>query len=454
MKEGKIFYPEKESKLLEFKEKLTDWNKIVKTCVAFANGSGGEIIVGVKDETREIIGISTKEEDDFYESIPNKIFDTISPIIIPEIYEKNFGKKNVFIIRIHAGSKKPYYLKKEGSSTGVYIRVGPHTRRLPSEEIEILLNTSRGISYDSQSIDAPLSAVKNSSTLQELYGHKLSSQLLEREGVLKKDSHGKLLVTRAALLMFADTPDEFVPEAIIICSLFKGEVGRDIIQTREISGAIPLIINDAISVINSWLEKDFRFKKIKYIGKIPIPKLALREAITNALIHRKYSIVGAVKIAVYENRIEIFSPGQFPSTITPENLGDGSTFLRNPLLAKFARKLHLIEKLGSGIKIIFEECKKAKIRRPLFLENGDFVKVIFYFERDTTLKNDLAELIKNEFKEKDTLRIEDILKIANVSRNTVTNTFRDLMKQNIVERVGKGRGVFYKLVLPDASCNS
>lgn len=445
MKEVKKIYPEKESKLLEFKEKLTDWNKIVKTCVAFANGSGGELVIGVKDETREIIGISTKEEDDFYESIPNKIFDTISPAIIPDIYEKNFGKRNVFIIRIHQGSKKPYYLKKEGPSSGVYVRVGPHTRKLPPDEIEILLNISRGISYDSEAVDAPILSVKNSSTLQELYNHKLSSQLLEREGILKKDSHGKLHVTRAALLMFADTPSEFIPEAIIICSLFRGEIGRDIIQTREISGAIPILINDAISIINSWLEKDFRFKRAKYAGKIPIPEIALREAIINALIHRKYSIAGAVKIAIYENRIEIFSPGQFPSTITPENLGDGSTVLRNPLLAKFARKLHLIEKLGSGIKTIFEECKKEKIRRPEFLENGDFVKVIFYFEKDTALKNDLAEIIKNEFKERETLRIEDILKIANVSRNTVTNTFRDLMSKNIVERVGKGRGVFYKL---------
>lgn len=445
LEEKKIIYPDKESKLIELKERLTDWNKIIKTCVAFANGAGGEIVIGVKDDTREIIGISRKDEDDFYESIPNKIFDSISPTIIPDIYEKNFGNFNVFIIRIHAGGKRPYYIKNEGSLKGVYVRVGPHNRKLQVEEIEELLKSSRGISFDNELIDVPIDVVKKSMSLLELYDGKITLALLEREGIVKKDLNGQVLITRAAVLMFADVPDEFIPEATIICTLFKGDGGRDIIQTREIHGPIPILAHEAISVIQSWLEKDFLHRKARYAGKAPVPSLALREAVVNALIHRKYSIIGAVKIAVFDNRIEIFSPGQFPGTITPENIGDGSTYLRNPLLAKFARKMRLIEKLGSGIKTIYEECKKAQIRRPEFFENGDFVKVIFYFERDTNLRNELAELIMNEFKNNETLRIEDILKIANVSRNTVTNTFRELMNQQIVTRVGKGRGVFYKL---------
>lgn len=447
MKNKKIIYPEKESKLIEFKEKLTDWHKIIKTCIAFANGAGGEIVIGVKDETREIIGISRKDEDDFYESIPNKIFDSISPTIIPDIYEKNFDDFNVFIIRIHAGGRRPYYLKNEGPLKGVYVRVGPHNRKLPPEEIEELLKLSRGVNFDSELIDVPIDVIKKSMALLDLYDGKVSLALLEREGIVKKDTNGRVFVTRAAVLMFADAPEEYIPEATIICTLFKGDTGRDIIQTREITGAIPTLAYEAIQVINSWLEKDFLHKKVRYAGKVPVPSIAIREAIVNALVHRKYSIAGAVKIAVFENRIEIFSPGQFPGTITPENLGDGSTFLRNPLLAKFARKLRLIEKLGSGIKTIFEECKKAQIRRPEFFENGDFVKVVFYFERDITLRTDLSELIMNEFKNNETLRIENILKIANVSRNTVTNTFRELMNQNKVIRVGKGRGVFYKLKL-------
>ena len=310
----------------------------------------------------------------------------------------------------------------------------------------MLVNTSRGLSYDTEITSASFDLIKKSIILQEMYVKKISKGLLEREGILKKELNGEFFVTRAAILMFSDKPEDYVPEAVVICTLFKGKVGRDIIQTREISGPIPILVSDIISMISSWTEKDFKLKGAKYIGKIPIPLIALREAVINALIHRKYSIVGAVKIAVYEDRIEIFSPGQFPSTISPENIGDGSTYLRNPLLAKFARKLHLIEKLGSGIRTIFDECKKCRIRRPDFIEDGDFVKVIFYFEKDNTIKSDLEELIKEQFRENDTLRVEDVLKLSSVSRNTVTNTFRKLMDQKIVERIGKGRGVFYKLL--------
>lgn len=445
MAQNIVIYPEKESKLIEFKEKLSSLSNIIKTCVAFANGAGGEVIIGVKDKTREIVGVSEKDENDFYESIPNKIFDTISPLIVPDFMEKNFGDKNVFIIKIHPGSKKPYYIKKDGLAKGVYIRVGPHNRKLPPEEIELLINTSKGVTYDAQAINETLEIVKNSLFLKEAYGKKLSEGLLAREGVLKKEPNGSLFVSRAAVLMFSDNPEVHIPEAVVICTLFKGESGRNIVHTREITGPIPTLVEEVISATNHWLERNFKLKGAKLTGSLPIPPIALREAIVNALIHRKYSIPGAVKIAIYDNRVEIFSPGQFPGTISPENIGDGSTHLRNPVLAKFARKLRLVEKLGSGIKTIFEECRKMRIKRPDFFEDGDFVKVVFYFEQDKTVRTELTELIMEKFKENDILRIEDILKITDVSRNTVTNSFKKLMEQKLVTRIGRGRGVCYKL---------
>ncbi len=78
-----------------------------------------------------------------------------------------------------------------------------------------------------------------------------------------------------------------------------------------------------------------------------IPQIAIREAIINALVHRKYSIPGAIKIALYDDRLEIFSPGNFPGLVDVNNLGDGTTYLRNPHLVMLARKMKLVEKLGS-----------------------------------------------------------------------------------------------------------
>ncbi len=130
------------------------------------------------------------------------------------------------------------------------------------------------------------------------------------------------------------------------------------------------LVHQALVQTISFIEKNYRLQKTKLSADSPVPEVALREAIVNALVHRKYSLACSVKIAVYDNRVEIFSPGCFPSTISPQNIGDGSTFLRNPLLAKFARKLKLIEKLGSGIPTMISSCKEAGIKPPEFSENG------------------------------------------------------------------------------------
>lgn len=173
-----------------------------------------------------------------------------------------------------------------------------------------------------------------------------------------------------------------------------------------------------------------------------IPTLALREAITNALLHRKYTIPGATKIAIYADHLEIFSPGSFPGLISLKNLGDGSTYLRNSLLAKFARKAGLVEKMGSGIRLMFSLCDKAKLNKPEFSEDGDFVKVTFRFEKkihSTNLESEIEKMLKDQ----PVLTVAEVLRRVDASRNTVTAAFNRLLKNRVVERVGTGRGVRY-----------
>ena len=97
------------------------------------------------------------------------------------------------------------------------------------------------------------------------------------------------------------------------------------------------------------------------------------------LLHRKYWVLGAVKIALYDNRLEIFNPGNFPGLVDTNNLGDGTTYLRNPNLVRIARRFGIIEKLGTGIKLILESCKKADLKAPEFIEGADSVKIVFHF---------------------------------------------------------------------------
>jgi len=232
---------------------------------------------------------------------------------------------------------------------------------------------------------------------------------------------------------------------ISYCTRFSGNDGRDIIFTEEVMGSIPEQIEDSFQLVKSWLLRDFKLQGIKLVGQLPIPGKAFREAIINAVLHRKYSIPGAVRISVYDNRLEIFSPGCLPGMVDINYLGDGTTYLRNPNLARIARKMNIIEKQGTGIKLIFDQCKDAKIKKPEFREDGDFVKLIFYFAPEVAIDEDLETVLVEMIKRNGYITAGDVLNICDVSRNTATRRLNQLIKKKKIKRVGHGRSVKYLL---------
>ncbi|HEV2523599.1 MAG TPA: RNA-binding domain-containing protein, partial [Gammaproteobacteria bacterium] len=352
-----MLYPEIESRHLEFKETLPVFASLIKTCVAFANGAGGKIIIGVADQTREIIGIDESTRKAVYEDFCNSLYDSTMPNLIAEIYEKNFGLHNVIIIEIFPVSKKPVYIKNEGVPKGVYLRAGSSTRRANEEYIEELKRENKRITYDEEMVHAH-SDILSQELIKKAYptytNTKLSTEKVLHQTMGNKK---KYVPTIAGTLWFCEEPAIYIDGAHIRCTRFKGTAGRDIIQTEEIRGNLSEQIENAFSLIKSWLTRDFFLKNTKLIGKTIIPEEALREAIINAIVHRKYSIPGAIKIALYEDRIEIFNPGNFPGLVDINNLGDGTTYLRNPIIAKIARKLGHMEQLGTGISLIMASCR-------------------------------------------------------------------------------------------------
>ena len=148
-------------------------------------------------------------------------------------------------------------------------------------------------------------------------------------------------------------------------------------------------------------------------------------------------IPGAIKIAVYDDRIEIFSRGGFPGLVDVKHLGDGTTFLRNPNIARLARKLGLVEKMGTGIKLIFESCRKAGLTPPEFHEEGDFVKVIFFFQPSKKADISDEESILELAKLRTELTISEVMNYLGVSRNTATRKLNRLIQQKKLIRKGK-----------------
>lgn len=442
-----IIFPDRESKLLEFKSRVTDFLPLIKTSIAFANAAGGKIIIGVDDKTRTIIGATEKDRMHIQDDFPNSLYDSATPNIVPQIYERNFADKIVIVIEIPASPRKPYFLKSVGTANGTYVRVGSSTRKANQEYIEDLIRDAQRISFDEENIHQA-KAILSKELLTQLYGKNVTQSRLLADKVLTQHIANKELIapTVAGVLMFTEQPHNYLPEALIRCTEFRGKEGRDIIRTEEITGSIIQQSITTLNLLNAWLATDYKLQGVQLKGQLPVPETALREAILNALLHRKYNIPGATKIAVFEDRLEVFSPGCFPGLVDINNLGDGITYLRNPILVRLAHRLHLVETLGSGIRLMFESCYKAGIRAPEFHEEGDFVKVVFYFQPDieqhTTNHDAIMALLQ---KNKQTTAAE-IANYLGVSHNTAIRKLKQLEKEKRLVKLGKGPAVKYKLI--------
>lgn len=386
-----------------------------------------------------------KYEIKYTMSFSNSLYDSTSPGLIAEIYEKNFGDVNVLIIEIPPVLKKPVFIKKDGMPKGVYLRAGSNTRRANEEHIEELMRDNKRTSYDEEAIQVPIDILSDE-LLNKVYLSPATTKLLSEKIIIQNTATSKKFYpTIAGVLWFCETPDVYIPEAHLRCTRFEGINGREIIQSEEISGNLKDQIEDSAKLIKSWLQRGYSLQGMKLKGKMIVPEEALREAIINAVIHRKYSIPGAVKIALYENRLEIFSPGNFPGLVDINNLGDGTTYLRNPVIAKIARRMEYMEKLGTGINLIQESCKNAGLKAPEFIEGADSVKVIFHFLPNMSDKDTDEDHLLKLFTMREEVNISDVMRYLNISRNTATRKLNNLVKSEDLIRKGKGPAVRYLL---------
>jgi predicted HTH transcriptional regulator len=142
------FWQQPESRRLEFKETFPKGDQIARTAVAFANGAGGKIVFGVRNDPREIVGIPDNEIFSLEEKISGHVFDRCLPAIIPEIYIQAIEGKHLLVVEIFPGSQKPYYLKSIGKRKGTYVRIGSSNRLASQEILEALEREKRKISFD------------------------------------------------------------------------------------------------------------------------------------------------------------------------------------------------------------------------------------------------------------------------------------------------------------------
>ena len=354
------FLRQPESRRLEFKESFPKGDQVAITTVAFANGAGGRIVFGVKDEPRTIAGIADDRLFQLEERVANAIFDRCAPDIVPETYIQSAGGKALLVVEVYPGSQKPYYLKKLGKERGTYIRVGSTNRRASAETIAALERERRRISFDSLTVhnvaadDLDLSGFI--AAYAERTGKALTRKQLANLGLFHTERDAVWPTHAAVLLAEGPVSKRLFPYAKVECARFKGTTRSVFLDQASIDAPIFAAVEPCMAFIKKNIALGATIGEIYREERWEYPLEAIREALVNAVIHRDYAILGSdIKVAIYDDMLEITSPGPLPDTLPIDELGRGRSEIRNRVLAPIFKALRLIEAWGSGIQKMRKE---------------------------------------------------------------------------------------------------
>lgn len=385
---GKDYFGE--GKNIEFKREMPDkHDKFLKDIIAFSNCTGGTVILGIEDITNTVYGIGDRNPFKFSDDISNMISDACTPQIEPDISFQTLEDKTILVIDIAPGKYRPYYLKNKGKEESAYIRINGTSRPADSRKLKELEMEGQKISYDSmQNIGDEYNAEEalelcktmkqiafqscktdeEKAEIKDMTVEKLEDfGLLCRAGNVLYPTHAYMLMTNNRLKY-----------AKIQCALFKG-FSRDIfIDKKEYAGPIYRQIEEAYQFvlrhINLGAEVDGLFRRDMY----ELPVKAVREMIANAVAHRSYLDDSCIQVSIYDDRLEVLSPGMLYGGLDIETAKLGKSRCRNVAICEAFQYMHIVEQWGTGIPRIINLCKEYGLPEPLFEEFGDGIKVIMY----------------------------------------------------------------------------
>ena len=441
-----------ESKILEFKEKQKDYSRLIETITAFSNTQGGTIIIGIRDSDREVIGLSDTEIKKYHREIPQVVVDAISPQIAVDLFEQNIGGKICLTIRVFPGPQKPYFVKKAGYPGGIFLRFGSHNRVADDYAVEEFSRKKIGKRFE-QNPCPGISFPDLSSDLLKIIFSECNETLLIGAGFAKTEVTGRTIPNVAGTLLFYPRHDEIVPESVITVSHYAGKDKRNLIRSESFGGGLHPALDASYTYLVQRLGKNYELSGlIKKPKEFDVPLTAVREALVNAVAHRAYNYEAPIRITVFPDRVEFLNPGNFYAPINPENLKEGLSRYRNPLIADALRKTGHMEKQGIGISLIINSCVEAGLKEPLFVELENHVKVILFLSKAQIIprsekhSRDNLENIKSKFRSEESLSSLEFAQYLGKSQAMAKKILQQLQKDGVVEKFGKGPATRYRLI--------
>lgn len=443
-------YADQESSKLEFKETLPKSTQIIKTAIAFSNMHGGKLVIGV-DDRGEIKGIPEREAHAAMEWIEKSVFESTVPPILPLVYQQRIDDNVLLIVEVSAGFNKPYYQQSLGLDQGTFVRLGRSTMRANADLIEELKWQSRGITFDQLPVYHATKDDLSMTTIEEFIAHRrshakvqITEELLKSYYILTKEHHN-MHPSVAGLLLFGENPQQFLSESYILCTHFSGVEGRKAIASRAMNGNLFEQYDATYDFVISRLNKSYHITGKKRVETLEIPAIAVREALMNAILHRNYHISAPIKVAIYQDRIEIFSPGGFPGPIDTAHLESGITYVRNHAIAKILWEFNYIEKMGSGFITIFSSYRKEGLQAPIIQEDTNHIKVILPRQKAAAgVDGHHEEHILNLFQLGDEISRSDVVDRLHIPKTSAGRLLNKMTAEGKLIRLGKGPKTSYK----------
>lgn len=343
-----------ETSRVQFKLRLENPAKIAPELVAFANSKGGTIIIGVEDKTGQIVGLTYSQAQQMSTLIGQVANEWVSPTIYLETESVEVEGKTVLAVHVAEGISKPY----KDKSGNIWIKQSSDKRRI-TENGEIL-----ALFQESGSFRPEVKGVRNTSIheidmfvlneyVERYYGKRAEEfglpveQLLRNLQILTPAGQ----VTLAGLMFFGKHPEMLEPSFIIkAVSFFGNEMsGLEYRDSKDIIGTIPRMFSEGMAFLKANLHSLQAGQSFNSVGKLEISEVALRELLQNALVHRDYLLQAPIRIMIFDNRVEIVSPGGLPRGVSIESILFGKTSQRNSLMASFCAKTMDYRGLGTGI---------------------------------------------------------------------------------------------------------
>lgn len=345
-----------ETSKVQFKELLDNQASVAAEMVAMSNSKGGQILFGIKDKTGEICGLEYSQ----IQEIGNKLASIATELVKPQIFINtetvsvniNGETKRVLVVSIEEGIAKPY----KDQQGIIWIKQGGDKRKLTDNNEQIRLFQQSGLIYVDEMIVpntafSDLDKEKIASYLSKIDGEEhstedITEQICKNLNILKDNR-----LTLGGLLFFTKKPQKFRPAFCVKAVSFWGNdiAGTEYRDSQDITGTIPKIFDETIDFFKRNLHHTQQGQDFNSTGILEISEIALQELIQNALTHRDYSKNSPVRVLIFDDRIEIISPGCLPNSLTIENIKMGNAVVRNNLVVSYASKLMTYRGLGSGI---------------------------------------------------------------------------------------------------------